>query len=651
MKKDIKYIYGAFAILALLIMSGCEIDDASPVSIKSISEDAVYQGQPVSLTGEGFDQVQYVFVNYDQVEYTMDGNTITFTIPDNAPVGMATVTLAMKGDVRETHEFEVLLKPVPVIQSFDPFVPVGSDLTIVGTGLDNSTQVTIDGVPASIVSASDTELVVTVPDGINTSSAVGFEITTTFGSSTPSTAFYARENELANSDLSLGEGDEFTDWEILNPGTGITAVTGEAAYGRGRSMRVVGTGGNPWDAQVASTGVQLDFGEQYTIVLWAKGEAAGAQMRVSVSQWDGNGADYFYGETVDLSTNWEQYTWTFTVTNDLPTHRVVLDMGMTNVPFIIDHIGLAPGSLGSVGSPELLANPGFEDALDGSWRILNGDFDLSTSEAYCGSQSLTATGTGGNPWDIQLASEPVALEVGTDYELGFWAKAAGPDGVMRVSASQWASGQSDDFFYSPDVTIAEDWTYYSFIFTAQATSTGDHSVVLDFGATTQTFFLDEISLKEYQAPESAYANGGFEDGMTGWNILNSTAEATTAEAYEGSSSLTATGTGGNPWDVQIASDAVVLSVDSQYKISFWAKAAGPDGIFRISMSQWASGQSDDFFYSRDLTISEDWTYYSFVVTAQPTSTGDHRLLFDLGASTQTFFIDNVIVAEYDGACE
>lgn len=649
--RNIKYIIGCLAVvISLFAITGCEEDALADVTISNISAESVYQGSEVSLTGDGFDQVKFVFVGSLQADFTLDGNTITFNVPDEAPVGETTITLAMLKNVRATYIFEVLLKPTPVITSFNPFVAVGSDLVIEGTSLNNETTVTVDGVNASIVSVSDTELVVTVPSGVNESAAIDFEITTTYGSASPFTAFYARESAISGSDLeTVGESSLFEGWVLLNDGGGaITAVTGSQGYGGSRSMRVEPAGGNPWDRQVASDAVPLNFGEEYTVVLWAKGESSGAIMRVSASQYDGAGADYFYGETVELSTSWEQYTWTFTVGKDLATHRLVLDLGQGSVPLLIDQIGLVPGSIGAAGPAELLPNGSFEDDLTG-WGALNGVAEISTSEAYCGSQSMTATGAGGNPWDVQIATDAMELEVGTDYEIGFWAKAAGPDGVFRLSMSQYASGQSDDFFYSPDIEVPEEWTYFSFVTTAQETSTGNHRLLFDMGASTQTFFVDGVSIKEYVAATSVYSNGGFEDDLSGWEVLNGSAEVST-DAYEGSGSMTATGLGGNPWDVQVATDAITLTVGSQYKISFWAKAAGADGVFRLSMSQYASGQSDDFFYSRDLEIPEEWTYFSFVTTAQETSTGTHRLLFDMGASTQTFFIDQVAVEEFE-ACD
>ncbi|MCV9386604.1 carbohydrate binding domain-containing protein [Reichenbachiella ulvae] len=650
MKNILKYIYGLMVLAVLLSVASCQEDLVDPVNITDVSVTSLYQGEDISLTGEGFDQVQFLFLGNEQLDYTLEENTITFTVPDTYPVGMATITLAMKGARRETQEVEVLLKPTPVIGPFTPFVPVGEDVTITGTSLDNNTIVAIDGVPATIVSVSDTELVVTVPNGVNTSGAIEIEVTTDYGTDVTPTAFYAMENLLANSDLEAGEGDEFTDWEQLNNGDVITELLN--GYGGTRSIHVAPTGANPWSTQMASTGVPLTMGAEYTIVMWAKADNAGAFMRVSASQYDGAGADYFYGADQEIAANaWQQYTWTFTVGKDLPTHRVVLDMGAGSVPFAIDHIGLVPGVVGEAGAIELLTNSGFEDGLT-DWDILNGSVEASAEDAYCGAQSLKAVGTGGNHWDVQVAVNPdvaPTLDIGTMYELGFWAKAGGADGVMRASVSRWASGQSDDFFYTPEFTVAEDWTYYSFVFEAAATSTGVHQVVMDFGSTTQTFYIDEVSLKEYD-PTSLYANGDFEDGFNNWSMLNGTVEVTTAEAYEGTSSLMATGTGGNHWDIQVAADAVALTEGQDYKLSFWAKAAGPDGVIRASVSRWASGQSDDFFYTPEITVAEEWTYYSYVFTAAATSTGDHQVVLDFGSTAQTFYLDKLVIEEFD-SCE
>ncbi|KAA3633834.1 MAG: hypothetical protein DWQ02_12465 [Bacteroidetes bacterium] len=657
MKNNFKYSLGLLMFIALIVFSGCMKDDdleqGPTVTIASMTPDPVYQGDDVTVTGDNLNTVLHVFVGLIEADFTVNGSNLVYTVPLTAEVGLNTITFAMDNKYRVSSEITVDLIPTPVIKSFDAWVPVGGDLVITGTSLDNNTVVTIDGVEATISSNDGSNMVVVVPN-VPDDAPLVLEITTDYGTFTEVTPFFARENLIFNGDLSLGEGDEFEGWIKNNGGDGMTSVVGVDAFGGGRSMRVVGAASNPWNTQLGSAPMQLDYEGEYTILFYAKAEAEGAIMRVSQSFWDGNGADYFYGPDVELDTDWKVYSFPLTVTNDLPEHNTVFDMGHTDIPFLIDHMALVPGTLdlsGVVSGPsEELLNGSFEDGLT-NWQVLNGTLDISTAEANCGTQSLTATGAGGNPWDVQIASDPMMLEVGTMYEMGFWVKAAGPDGVMRASVSRWASGQSDDFFYTPDIAVTEEWTYYSYIFEAMPTSTGDYNMVMDFGSTTQTFFVDGVSMKEYVPGENLYANTGFEDGLNNWSVLNGTLEGTSAEAYEGSSCLTATGAGGNPWDVQIASDAVALEVDAQYKLSFWAKAAGPDGVMRASVSRWASGQSDDFFYTPDITVGEDWTYYAFVFTAMPTSTGDHHIVLDFGSTTQTFFVDDVKLYEAGLDCE
>lgn len=653
MKNSFKYIISGMAMALLLFVTGCEEDDdftTVAVTVDQLSVDSAFPGDPVSLTGTNFNTVQFIFIGNQQAPFQLNGNTINFTVPPGAAVGVNTITLAMPHNYRLSVPFEVLLRPTPVIQKFDAFVPVGGELVIQGLSFDSSydPQVTLDGIQATIVSNTPTELVVTVPNGVPDDEFVELAITSIHGETKATTGFLARESVLANGTFDEGSGNDFTNWEKLNGGDRMTAVTGAEAYGGGRSMMVQPASGNPWDNQFASDGVQLNFGEEYTLILWARAIDPGAFFRFSISQYDGNGADYFYGEDKVLENTWQPYSWTFTVGNNLPSHRAVLDMGASTGAFMVDHIALVPGAVGVSGEqPEIMVNGSFEDGMTG-WTSLNGVHEATTAEFYCGTASMTATGAGANPWDSQLASDPLPLEEGTEYEIGFWAKAAGPDGVFRVSMSQY-DGNGSDFFYSRDLDIPEDWTYFSFVVEAEPVASGEYRLLFDMGATAQTFFVDGVSVKEYVPPASLYTNGDFEDDLTGWTTLNGTHGISTAEFHSGSASLTATGTGGNPWDVQLASDPVVLTVGQDYKISFWAKAAGPDGIFRISMSQY-DGNGADFFYSPDLEIPEDWTYFSFVVTAQATASGDQMLLFDMGASTQTFFVDDVIVAEYDG-CE
>ena len=368
-----------------------------------------------------------VFVGdkHAEIEAQNEG-TITFTVPWNAPAGNVVLTLAMLDNYRVQDDLEVMIRPIPAIEAISPSgADIGEEVAIKGANLDNLITSKIGGVDADIVSATNTELVLKVPDGLPVNSTAEIELATEEATVTSTSIFYVGPNLIANTDFEEGSGDDFTDWEKLNGGDQMTEIADERAY-FGRSMRVVGAAANPWNTQLASKPTPLTFGSEYTVIMWAKAEAEGAIMRISVSQFDGNGADYFYGDDTAIPTEWTQLSWTFEVTNDLETHKIVLDMGTTNVPFLIDNVTLIEtGAAGPPVASNLLVNGGFEDGLN-NWEVLNGSLETTTNAAdvHCGSQALMATGAGGNPWDTQMAADHIDLVAGNEYTIALWAKSA-----------------------------------------------------------------------------------------------------------------------------------------------------------------------------------------------------------------------------------
>ncbi len=667
MKKYIKLLF-SFIMMAILITAvSCDDDDGvadgsgtGNVSISSVTPDPQFQDKEVTLEGTGFDEVQFIFVGDKQAQFTLVGNTLTFIVPINATVETnAIVTLAMLENYRVTTTMEVLLRPVPVIERFTPYVAIGGDLVMSGTGfnIDYDLSVTIGDVPATITSQTNTDLTVTVPGGIPDDEALTIAITSIHGVGETNTAFIARDGLVENSDLYDGEGDDFTNWEKKNGGDGMTQITGEEAYGGGRSMRVVAPGTDAWRTQFGSSFTILTEGEEYTVIVYAKGEESGGEMRVSVSEWNNsNGDDFFYGDFVELSTTWEAYTWTFvagtTVNGDA---RLVLDMGSSQVPLLVDHMTIVAGALGVGGEkPNLLANPGFEDGETG-WELANGDLSLTSDDAYCGDNSIKAVGDGaGDGWRTQLIADGVELTEGIDYEITLWAKAEGVEGNISVSVSRYLDGNGDDYFYSSTVEVTEDWAPYSWIFTAGTTSNGVHNVVLDLGRDAQTYYIDEVSIREYVEPVNLLVNGDFEDGETGWELANGDLSLTTDEANSGTSSIKAVGDGaGDGWRTQLIADGVELTEGTRYKVTLMAKAesADPEGNISISVSRYLDGNGDDYFYSGTEEVAEDWTQYSWTFIAGTTSNGVHNIVLDLGRDAQTYYIDDVVLSEFSDPCD
>lgn len=662
MKNKILNILSLFALLSMLIISGCDDDmEVGPtVTVNSVDPLAAFTLDEVTLEGANLHTVINVFVGDRHTEITSQSETsLTFIVPRTAEPGPNVITLAMEKGYRVTNPLEVLVRPIPEIEAISPSAAdIGETVTIRGINLGELSSATIGGMEATIVSASNSELVLEVPGGLPINTEAVIELSTTEATTTSESVFYVGPNLVANSDLEGGSGDEFDNWEKLNGGDQMTGVTGTEAY-FGRSMHIVPANNNPWNTQLATQEMQLNLNSEYTAFFWAKAEAEGAIMRVSSSQFNhhGSGSDFFYGETVDIPTEWTQLSWTFTVTADLPSYKLVLDMGEGNVPFLIDNVTLI--ETGAAGPPipeNVIANSGFEDGLE-SWEVLNGTFEISSEEVHCGSQALKVTGAGNpdQPWRTQISSTDLPLEAGTEYEVSFWALSTAPDVEVSVSLSRYNGGDGSDYFYSAAQTITEEWAEYTWRFTAQDPPSGLQALVMDLGRSDQVFYIDDVSIKEYIAPINILPDPSFEDGIRPtsegavWEVLNGTIEETTVadEVFDGAKAVKVTSPGGNPWETQMASDPIPLTVGNRYGIRLRAKAAGPGGEIRVSVSRYTDGSDprSDYFYGDNVAVTEEWAEYNWTFEVLTDLPDGHSIVLDLGEFAQTYFIDMVEVYE------
>ena len=141
----------------------------SVLSIGSISTSSGAGGSSVTITGSGFSSIpSQDVVTFNGVAATVtyaSGNRLVVTVPAGAMTGDISIT-TQASSVTSENSFTV----VPVsITSFSPSSGVaGGVLTVNGGGFDptaaNNT-VLINGVPATVTSATATQLQVTVPSG------------------------------------------------------------------------------------------------------------------------------------------------------------------------------------------------------------------------------------------------------------------------------------------------------------------------------------------------------------------------------------------------------------------------------------------------------------------------------------------------------
>jgi uncharacterized repeat protein (TIGR03803 family) len=143
-----------------------------------------FVGASVGMFGQGFSSASTVqFGGVAATSVTVTGTTyLTANVPTGAHTGTVTVTTgATKLTSPQTYKVK------PKFTSFTPSSgPVGTVVTATGTGLEQTTKVTVDKISASFTVDSDSQITVTVPSGAATGKIA---ITTKGGSASSSTSF------------------------------------------------------------------------------------------------------------------------------------------------------------------------------------------------------------------------------------------------------------------------------------------------------------------------------------------------------------------------------------------------------------------------------------------------------------------------------
>jgi len=141
-------------------------------------------GKTIEFLGQGFTGTTRVSFNGTAASFKVVSDTyLTATVPSGAKTGFVTVTTP--GGARTSNK---TFRVTPQITTFDPpSGPVGTPVTITGTGLAQTKTVTFGGVKATAFTVnSDTGVTATVPTGAQTGK---ISITTPGGTTASTTNF------------------------------------------------------------------------------------------------------------------------------------------------------------------------------------------------------------------------------------------------------------------------------------------------------------------------------------------------------------------------------------------------------------------------------------------------------------------------------
>ncbi len=151
-------------------------------TITSFAPTAGPVGTTVTITGTNLTGATSVRFHGTTATITSNtATTIVTTVPAGATTGTITVTTAL-GTATNATSFTVM-----AITSFTPITgPVGTTVTITGTGLGSATSVKFHGTTATITSNTATTIVTTVPAGATTGTIT---VTNATGTATSATSF------------------------------------------------------------------------------------------------------------------------------------------------------------------------------------------------------------------------------------------------------------------------------------------------------------------------------------------------------------------------------------------------------------------------------------------------------------------------------
>ena len=407
--------------------------------------------------------------------------------------------------------------------------------------------------------------------------------------------------------------------------------------------------GNPWDVSLNQVMTLLP-NTTYTFSFKAKASVARtmiAGLGLNYDPWDS------VVETVSLTTEWATYTYTMTTTFGDDNNRVIFDMGAAVGVVSIDDVSVTVDDTGSeTVSAELIANAGFDNGFE-SWTkvgtIVEGDNNYFEADVQAA----------GNPWDVSL-NQVMTLVPNTTYTFSFKAKAS----VARTMIAGLGLNYDPWDSVVETVSLTTEWATYTYTMT---TTFGDDNnrVIFDMGAAVGVVSIDDVSVTVVAdggggepvivagiADIGDYgfvANGGFEDGITGWGEENAMISVEMDDLGTQLVKIIAP-EAQSPGIKQSKIGEGAITPGQALTVSFDMKgtAAGDGGIVNALLFTEASSGVSKTDNLMTIPPTADWTHYSFDVTAGADTEWGVALLLQpacgavLGCEVTAYF-DNVSI--------
>ena len=304
----------------------------------------------------------------------------------------------------------------------------------------------------------------------------------------------------------------------------------------------------------------------------------------------------------------------------------------------------------------LVQNPSFEadeaildDPAWEAWATWNpaegagSNATIVDTDAVDGTRSLRIEPKGPENWHFIVLNLPIMVDMEKNYTVSFWAKAEAP---RPLTVQIKATDNSINAWGATTFDLTTEWAEYSY-----TSNVLIDNVKLEIlcAASEVPFLLDYVSVSEKSVP--LVINGSFEEDEPihndeayfhwwtwGYDAgLASNAEFDESTSIDGTRSLRIEPLGSTNWYFIVAYSPILVELDKNYVISFWARAEEPRSL--IAQLK-ATDNSIGAWGATEFQLTTDWAQYSYLSEVQ---IDDVKLEFLCAGSEVPLWLDFVSV--------
>jgi hypothetical protein len=205
-------------------LPGCSGTVPAAPTVSSFNPTSGSPGTSVTVNGTGFTGATAVkFNGTSAASLTVNSDSqVTATVPSGATTGAISVTTPA-GTGTSTGSFTVTAASAPAISGFTPTTgPVGTSVTVNGSGFTGTSSVKFNGTAASFTFNSDSQLTASVPTGATNGP---ISVTTPAGTATSLGSFTVTVVVAGPTITSISPTSGMVGTSVAITGTGLSAIT------------------------------------------------------------------------------------------------------------------------------------------------------------------------------------------------------------------------------------------------------------------------------------------------------------------------------------------------------------------------------------------------------------------------------------------